>query len=83
MLPRVNLAFLVSPERSPIHFCQCSHQESACLVAFSSQALGSATISLLVEKRAFGLPGGLRMLWMWPLLDNTNSHLPPSRSAER
>ncbi|MCY1181470.1 hypothetical protein D9M73_219760 [compost metagenome] len=30
-----------------------------------------------------GLPGGLMMLWMCPLLDSTKRRSPPSNSAER
>src|SRR5690606_38101552 len=82
LLPRAGGAFLISPERSVSQFCQCSHQESACLVAPSSHSRGEAGRSLLVEKRALGLPGGLRMLWMCPLLERMNSTLQPLISSD-
>src|SRR6266566_2806698 len=64
LLPGDAGAAFCEPERASSHAFQCSHQLPFCFVAPSNQVFASADRSLLVKNVAFGLPAGLRMLWV-------------------
>src|SRR5690348_12208584 len=64
LLPMDDVDTFWEPERASSQAFQSSHQLPLCLTAPASQDCPSAGCSALVKKIAFGLPGGLRMLWM-------------------
>src|SRR5471032_2776932 len=67
LLPSFAGAGFRSPEWSASHVRQSTHH-----VSFSARALASHASALVVKSElrknfAFGLPGGLIRLWIWPL----------------
>jgi hypothetical protein len=68
-----------SPERSPSHCSQWSHQLPAFAVAPARHSWGSGGGGPEPVRNVDRLfPGGLTMAWMWPLEPSTNSQSPPS-----
>src|SRR5262249_9366213 len=76
-LPSDPGAGMRSPDRLASQSRQMSHQDPVCWRAAARHSSASDGYRVPMKQLAFGLPGGFRMLWMWPALLNANVGLPP------